>query len=83
MLVIFDDLSDQLKVRAWLRLGSGKIHPIAGRLRMLQYLLQRIPVNPFSPQNLALDGLSPEDLKPYPSPLLRLSVHHFLSSGST
>ena len=38
-LVVFDDLGDNLKVGAQLRLGPGEVHPIAGRLWMILDLL--------------------------------------------
>ncbi len=56
--ILFYDPSNLLKVGANLRLGAGVVHPITGRLGMLDYLLQRLPGNSFTSENLPLTPLS-------------------------
>ena len=78
MLVLFDDLIDLLKKGANLRLGTGVFFPITGWFGMFQYLLQRLPVNPFTSEYLSFTRLSSQYLKAYLCPPVHICVHSSL-----
>jgi hypothetical protein len=49
LFVRFNDLSNLLEVGPNLGLGAGFTYPLPGRFGILLNLLQRLPVDPFTP----------------------------------